>query len=185
MTLNGSRIARMMGRKADTSLRTQIPKCFASLLFAPSAVVLMQLIGGAHAPFAVVFQWSRRDTTREAHRFNSGLMIISGLSPVRTTEPMGVVQPSLRDSISSVRHPALKRWAGIVMSLRDAAPRTLWSAVASAARHRFFLRARESFLPSLLVPKSLTENWERCCGEGFWLWARRRSSSIPAAACKD
>jgi hypothetical protein len=73
--------------------------------------------------FAVVFQWSRRDTTREAHRFNGGLMIISGLSPVGTTEQMGVVQPSLRDSIGFVRNPALKRWAGIVMSLRDVAPR--------------------------------------------------------------
>ena len=33
--------------------------------------------------------------------------------------------------------------------------------------------------------KSLPENWEGCCGEGFWLWARRRSPSIPAAGCKD
>ena len=46
-------------------------------------------------------------------------MIISGLSPGGTTEQMGVVQPSLRDSIGSVRNPALKRWAGIGMSLRD------------------------------------------------------------------
>src|SRR5215203_3700272 len=35
------------------------------------------------------------------------------------------------------------------------------------------------------LPKSLSENWEGCCGEGFWLWARRRSPSIPAAGCKD
>src|SRR5215218_5586941 len=34
-------------------------------------------------------------------------------------------------------------------------------------------------------PKSLSENWEGCCGEGFWLWARRRSPRIPAAGCKD
>src|SRR5215216_4981483 len=33
--------------------------------------------------------------------------------------------------------------------------------------------------------RSLSENWEGCCGEGFWLWARRRSSRIPAAGCKD
>ena len=31
----------------------------------------------------------------------------------------GVVQPSLRDSFGFVRHPALKHWAGIMMSLRD------------------------------------------------------------------
>jgi hypothetical protein len=34
------------------------------------------------------------------------------------------------------------------------------------------------------LPKSLTENWEGCCGEGFWLWARRRGPRIPAAGCK-
>src|SRR5262249_14033318 len=29
--------------------------------------------------------------------------------------------------------------------------------------------------------KSLFENYERCCGAGFWLWARRRGWRIPAA----
>lgn len=30
---------------------------------------------------------------------------------------------------------------------------------------------------------SLSENCEGCCGEGFWMWARRRGRSIPAAGC--
>ena len=33
--------------------------------------------------------------------------------------------------------------------------------------------------------KSLFENYEGCCGEGFWLWPRRRGPSIPAAGCKE
>jgi tRNA synthetase class II (F) len=32
--------------------------------------------------------------------------------------------------------------------------------------------------------KSLFENYEGCCGKGFWLWPRRRGPSIPAAGCK-
>jgi hypothetical protein len=89
-------------------------------------------------------------------------MIISGLSPVGTTEQMGVVQPSLRDSIGSVRNPALKRWAGIVMSLRDAAPRPFgvrWQAQRDTAfscertkvfhqRCPFRKRRRRSALPA-------------------------------------
>ena len=31
--------------------------------------------------------------------------------------------------------------------------------------------------------KSLSENSEGRCGEGFWLWPRRRGRSIPAAGC--
>src|SRR5215203_4750040 len=34
------------------------------------------------------------------------------------------------------------------------------------------------------LPKSLSGNWEGCCGEGFWLWARRRSPSIAAAGVR-
>jgi len=33
--------------------------------------------------------------------------------------------------------------------------------------------------------KSLFENYTRCCGEGFWLWPRRRGRSIPAAGGND
>ena len=33
--------------------------------------------------------------------------------------------------------------------------------------------------------QSLIENYERCCGLGFWVWARRRWRSIPAAGCDD
>ena len=38
--------------------------------------------------------------------------------------------------------------------------------------------------------KSLFGNYEGCCGEGFWLWPRRRGcfrtgTSIPAAGCDD
>src|SRR5436190_18594177 len=33
--------------------------------------------------------------------------------------------------------------------------------------------------------QSLSENYEGCCGEGFWPWARRRGPRIPAAGCKD
>src|SRR4029079_18695892 len=31
--------------------------------------------------------------------------------------------------------------------------------------------------------KSLSENCVGSCGEGFWLWPRRRGRSIPAAGC--
>src|SRR5713101_9979806 len=45
------------------------------------------------------------------------------------------------------------------------------------------------FLPvrSLVCPgaESLFGNYEGCCGEGFWLWPRRRGRSIPAAGCKE
>ena len=34
-------------------------------------------------------------------------------------------------------------------------------------------------------PKSLSENCVGSCGEGFWLWPRRRGRSIPAAGCDD
>src|SRR5712664_1533659 len=34
-------------------------------------------------------------------------------------------------------------------------------------------------------PKSLFGNYEGRCGEGFWLWPRRRVPSIPAAGCKE
>ena len=33
--------------------------------------------------------------------------------------------------------------------------------------------------------KSLTGNYERCCGLGFWVGARRRRRSIPNAGCND
>src|SRR6266849_6048908 len=33
--------------------------------------------------------------------------------------------------------------------------------------------------------KSLFGNYEGRCGEGFWLWPRRRVPSIPAAGCKE
>jgi len=33
--------------------------------------------------------------------------------------------------------------------------------------------------------ESLSENCERCCGEGFWTWPRRRGRSIPGAGCDD
>jgi len=32
--------------------------------------------------------------------------------------------------------------------------------------------------------KSLSENWEGCCGEGFWSGRRRSGTSIPTAGCK-
>ena len=32
---------------------------------------------------------------------------------------------------------------------------------------------------------SLIENYERCCGLGFWLCPRRSGRSIPAAGCND
>src|SRR5712664_3324389 len=35
------------------------------------------------------------------------------------------------------------------------------------------------------VPKSLFGNYERRCGEGFWLWPRRRVASMSAASCKE
>jgi len=35
-----------------------------------------------------------------------------------------------------------------------------------------------------MKPKSLSENWEGSCGEGFWLWPRRSGPSIPEAGCK-
>ena len=49
----------------------------------------------------------------------SGLEGGVALRAIPTPIQMGVVQPSLRDSIGSVRNPALKRWAGIMISLRD------------------------------------------------------------------
>src|SRR5260370_3618640 len=33
--------------------------------------------------------------------------------------------------------------------------------------------------------KSLFGNYEGRCGEGFWLWPRRRVPSMPAAGCKE
>src|SRR6266436_4272347 len=33
--------------------------------------------------------------------------------------------------------------------------------------------------------KSLFGNYEGRCGEGFWLWPRRRVPRIPAAGCKE
>ena len=37
--------------------------------------------------------------------------------------------------------------------------------------------------PLTLIPKSLSENGEGCCGWGFWLRARRSGRSIPGAGC--
>ncbi|MBM3838180.1 MAG: hypothetical protein FJ398_09475, partial [Verrucomicrobia bacterium] len=34
-------------------------------------------------------------------------------------------------------------------------------------------------------PQSVSENCAGSCGEGFWLWPRRRGPSIPNAGCKD
>ena len=36
-----------------------------------------------------------------------------------------------------------------------------------------------------ITPQSLSENYKGCCGEGFWLWPRRRGRRIPAAGCND
>src|SRR5438309_3506119 len=51
------------------------------------------------------------------------------------------------------------------------------------------LRARMSrcriLRSSQAAPKSLFGNYEGRCGEGFWLWPRRRVPSIPAAGCKE
>src|SRR5713226_10444060 len=51
---------------------------------------------------------------------------------------------------------------------------------------------REGFIKFLTVrnlvspgAESLFGNYEGCCGEGFWLWPRRRVPSIPAAGCKE
>src|ERR1041384_4963447 len=33
--------------------------------------------------------------------------------------------------------------------------------------------------------KSLSENCKGCCGEGFWLWPRRRGRRIPKTGCAD
>jgi len=33
--------------------------------------------------------------------------------------------------------------------------------------------------------KSVSENSVKSCGEGFWLWPRRRGRSIPAVGCND
>src|SRR5580765_2255925 len=41
--------------------------------------------------------------------------------------------------------------------------------------------AKRNFCPT----KSLSENYEGRCGEGFWPWARRRGLRIPAGGCKD
>jgi len=37
----------------------------------------------------------------------------------------------------------------------------------------------------LMQAKSVSENCAESCGEGFWLWPRRRGPSIPNAGCKD
>src|SRR5260370_39316311 len=37
----------------------------------------------------------------------------------------------------------------------------------------------------VLEPQSLFGNYEGRCGEGFWLWPRRRVPSIPVAGCKE
>jgi len=42
----------------------------------------------------------------------------------------------------------------------------------------------EGFFRRLVASKSLFENSEWFCGEGFWLRPRRRGLSIPAAGCK-
>src|SRR5260370_24712638 len=39
--------------------------------------------------------------------------------------------------------------------------------------------------PSHILPESLFGNYEGRCGEGFWLWPRRRVPSIPAAGWKE
>jgi hypothetical protein len=33
--------------------------------------------------------------------------------------------------------------------------------------------------------QSLIKNFERCCGLGFWVWARRQRRRIPTAGCDD
>src|SRR6266581_3637253 len=48
-----------------------------------------------------------------------------------------------------------------------------------AGRQVFFAQT------SLLAPQSLFGNYEGRCGEGFWLWPRRRVPRIPAAGCKE
>src|SRR5712692_9977842 len=60
---------------------------------------------------------------------------------------------------------------------------------------RFYVRRvveREGVIKFLTVrglmspgAESLFGNYEGCCGEGFWLWPRRRGRSIPAAGCKE
>src|SRR5713101_6532592 len=45
-----------------------------------------------------------------------------------------------------------------------------------------FLTVRDLMSPGA---ESLFGNYEGCCGEGFWLWPRRRGRSIPAAGCDD
>ncbi len=45
-----------------------------------------------------------------------------------------------------------------------------------------FLTVRNLMSPGA---ESLFGNYEGCCGEGFWLWPRRRGRSIPAAGCDD
>src|SRR5713101_6557422 len=45
-----------------------------------------------------------------------------------------------------------------------------------------FLTVRNLMSPGA---ESLFGNYEGCCGEGFWLWPRRRGRSIPAAGCKE
>src|SRR5215207_8175599 len=73
---------------------------------------------------------------------------------------MGVVQPSLRDSVGFVRNPALKRWAGIVMSLRDAAARPFgvrWQAQRHTALSpgcRIFVARSESAVAAPLCRRS-------------------------------
>src|SRR6266704_5128485 len=48
-----------------------------------------------------------------------------------------------------------------------------------AGRQVFFAQT------SLLAPQSLFGNYEGRCGEGFWLWRRRRVTRIHAAGCKE
>ena len=52
----------------------------------------------------------------------------------------------------------------------------------SSNPHRLILVSRAS--PAKAC-KSLSENCQGPCGEGFWRWPRRRDPSIPAAGCKD
>src|SRR5207245_5212802 len=43
---------------------------------------------------------------------------------------------------------------------------------------------RKRWAPACFI-QSLFGNYEGRCGEGFWLWPRRRVTSIPAAGCKE
>ncbi|MBM3836709.1 MAG: GrpB family protein [Verrucomicrobia bacterium] len=46
-----------------------------------------------------------------------------------------------------------------------------------------YCKAKGAFVTDAL--KSVSENCAGSCGEGFWLWPRRRGPSIPNAGCKD